>query len=1085
MLRKAFNIRPGEGVPTLLLLSYSLCIGILVAFFFSFANATFLTAYDAAMLPWAYIATGVVGYMATSVLHRLGKRLRFSVLLTGNLLFLLVLLAGFRLGFLATDHPVLSFLIFIWIDPVLTLVDLGFWGLAGRLFDLQQSKRLFGLISSGEVASEIVGFLLVPLLLPYLTDTSDLLVLAALGLAGCSGVLWIILRRFRDRLQDPPAEEAEPGQDLAATPRGLRALLGSRYILLLSASTVALMFAVYFVDFEFLSVTSERFPNEVALAGFLGVFWGITEAVELGFKALLSSRLITQFGLFFGLVALPGAILLCMLVAVGSGTFAGSGFSVFFVVIGLAKLVSFVLQRSLYEPSFRVLFQPLPATRRFAVQAGVEGVVKQAALGLAGVGLLAITLSPALGLLSVVQILLFLVLGWVAILMLTYREYRSKLVEALSRERPREAPERSRSTTIQEDLTREGRISGDPKASRELQSLALKLLLEADLPLAMEVLEGLLHSKDPAARMEAVNRLEGQYSLAHRREIEELSSRDPDPRVRKVAERALARLDALAREDGEERIRRRAGSPDAQERLAVAALLADGGAHLEPGRREILPELFWDPDPAVRRRVLAAADRSRRPDLWPWLIEELSDGEVARSAVAGLCGLGEEVLLLLDNHFRRLDGQPEVQSRILDVYARVGRPAVPFLFNKIRYPSRRLALRALHVLNALEYRAGPEEVALVKQTLEATVDRLAWTCAAVVDMGDTEAVAPVTEALRQNLGEDVETLLLLLGLIADRQGIAVLQENLAAASEAARPYVLEIADLVVPPDAKGAVLPVLEQLPPDETLDRLSRLYPHRRKGLWPRLREILCVGSAQIDLWTRACAVEAMVRLPDATSCDELVANLFHPDPVIREVVARALRQLDPEGLAQHLERMPYAEGRALRHLLRPDPDGHTPLLDFDKVVLLRRSPLFVGVPTVALVRLAREASEKRFEPESVLFRQAEPGRTLFLLVSGRVEVEVDGRRAHRPRVGEILGSTALSGGWTRTATLRAESPVQVLELHRRAVIRLLCDHPRVIVSLARRLIRDRKTFSAFGSGFSGEFIVPEWMQYETGERP
>lgn len=1092
MLRKAFNIRTGEGLPILLLLGYGLCIGILVAFFFSFANATFLTAYDATMLPWAYIATGIVGYLATTGLHRLERRVRFPVLLTGTLLFLLVLVGGFRLGFLATDHPALSFLIFIWIDPVLTLVDLGFWGLAGRLFDLQQSKRLFGLIGSGEVVSEIVGFFLVPLLLPHLDDASDLLVLAAMGLVGCYLVLRIILHRFRDRLQEPEDEkrhetgapEAPAGYGLAQAPgrlRRLRSRVGGRYVLLLSASTATLMFAVYFLDFGFLSVTADRFPNEIALASFLGLFWGVAEAVELAFKSLLSSRLITQFGLFFGLAALPGAVLVCMVFASGSGTFAGTGFSVFFVVIGLAKLVSFVLQRSLYEPSFRVLFQPLPANRRFAVQAQVEGVVKQVALGLAGVALLAITVVPALGLVSVVNLLFFLVLGWLGILMLTYRDYRRKLVEALSRERPRtERPttEPHKTERIREDLARESRLVSDRRGSEDLRALALNLLSEVDPLSTVELLESLIREEDPSARMEAVDRLGRLRSLAHRSEIEELATQDPDPRVQMVAQRALAQLDTLAREDDSEQIRRRAGSQDSQERLAAAALLAEGGDHLEGHRNEILPDLFWDPDLAVRRRALAAAGRIRRPDLWPRLIEELGDGQVSQAAAAGLHELGDEVLPALEYHLRRIDGQPEAQSRILDIYARIGRPAGPFLFDKIRYPSRRLALRALRALNRLEYKAGPTEVPLVKQTLETTVDRLAWTSAALVDIGDEDDVAPVTEALRADLAQDVESTLLLLRLIADRKGVDLLQEHFEADSGAARAYVLEIADLVVPSDVKEAVVPILERLSPEETLERLSRQFPQRLRGQRSRLREILCLGSAQIDVWTRACAVEAMIRLPDATPCDELVANLFHPDPVIREVVARALHHLDPEGFPRHLERLPIADARALDRLLQPDLDGHRPLLAFDKAIRLRASPLFVGLPTIDLIRLAREAGEKRLAPNEILFRQEEPGRKLFVLLSGQALVEVDGRAVHRPKEGEILGSTALSGAWQRAATVRAETAIHVLELHRRSIIRLLADHPRLIPALARRLIRDRRTFSAFGSGFSGEIQVPDWMK-------
>jgi len=45
----------------------------------------------------------------------------------------------------------------IWFEVVWALTSLEFWGLAGRLMNLRQGKRLFGLIGSGDMVATVIG----------------------------------------------------------------------------------------------------------------------------------------------------------------------------------------------------------------------------------------------------------------------------------------------------------------------------------------------------------------------------------------------------------------------------------------------------------------------------------------------------------------------------------------------------------------------------------------------------------------------------------------------------------------------------------------------------------------------------------------------------------------------------------------------------------------------------------------------------------------------------------------------------------------------------------------------------------------
>ena len=434
---RALGLRPGEGPAALLLVAMSVAIGLFVAFAFSFAGASFLSHHDTRFLPFAYVASGFVGYLAVRLFGRLERRLGLTGLAVGTLVAALVLLVGFRVAYVVADERWASALLFVVIDPLLTLVDLCFWGVAGRLFDLEQGKRLFGLVSSGEVMVEIAGFFAVPLLLPALGAPADLLIGSAAGLGLAVLVLAVAARRFRARLA--PVATATAGPAPGPTPAERPRRHFSRYAFLIATLATASVVATYFVDFAFLHVASQRFPGEEELASYLAVFWGTAELLELVAKALLSGRLLSRFGLGAGLGTLPVAVLACAGLAASGVAMAGSAALGVFVAVSVCKIAEFVVRRSLFDPSFRVLFQPLQPAVRFAVQARLEGAVKQVSLIAAGVALALLGSTEPLALGAVLWTLAGVALIWLAASVVTVRRYRARLLRALS-EHVTEAP---------------------------------------------------------------------------------------------------------------------------------------------------------------------------------------------------------------------------------------------------------------------------------------------------------------------------------------------------------------------------------------------------------------------------------------------------------------------------------------------------------------------------------------------------------------------------------------------------------------------------------------------------------------------
>lgn len=127
-----------------------------------------------------------------------------------------------------------------------------------------------------------------------------------------------------------------------------------------------------------------------------------------------------------------------------------------------------------------------------------------------------------------------------------------------------------------------------------------------------------------------------------------------------------------------------------------------------------------------------------------------------------------------------------------------------------------------------------------------------------------------------------------------------------------------------------------------------------------------------------------------------------------------------------------------------------------------LRRLPLFQSLGDDELGRLAERCRRRAYRAGEALFHEGDPGQTLFLIVSGHVNIErvtEDGASVHIARrgPGEHFGEMALFDDLPRSADAVTDTPCELLMLDRADVLRFLEEHPgaawRIIRGLSTRL--------------------------------
>jgi MFS family permease len=108
----------------------------------------------------------------------------------------------------------------------------------------------------------------------------------------------------------------------------------------------------------------------------------------------------------------------------------------------------------------------------------------------------------------------------------------------------------------------------------------------------------------------------------------------------------------------------------------------------------------------------------------------------------------------------------------------------------------------------------------------------------------------------------------------------------------------------------------------------------------------------------------------------------------------------------------------------------------------VLSKLPFFAPLEPEALESVAAKAAPITIGAGETVFRQGDPGDLFYTIVSGEVEVLIDGRRARVEGAGDYFGEIALLRKTPRTATVVALSPTELLSVDGEVFIAAISGH-------------------------------------------
>jgi len=363
---------------------------------------------------WLFIGTAVVTLAVNPLFALLVSRYRRIVFITATYVFFALSLLGFYLvlvGAPTAIGEVSGMVFFVWFSVFNLFATMVFWALMADRFSLEQSKRLFGIISVGGTLGAIAGPWLASRLVGPL-GTAGLLPVAAasLGLAVCAA--WVVSRLQHQMPEATPDPNAPPAVDDRAIIggsawRGFRAVFGSPYLLGISAYVLILTVISTFIYFTRLQMVA-ALGNDLDMR--TGVFARIdfyTQVTTLVLQAVVTGHLMKRLGVHITLALLPA------MVALG---FVGLAISASLAALIVLQATFSAVQRSIIRPARETLFTVVPREDKYkskafiytfvyrggdVVGAQVEGLLGRLGMGLAALVSVTVPLALVWGVLGI------------------------------------------------------------------------------------------------------------------------------------------------------------------------------------------------------------------------------------------------------------------------------------------------------------------------------------------------------------------------------------------------------------------------------------------------------------------------------------------------------------------------------------------------------------------------------------------------------------------------------------------------------------------------------------------------------------
>jgi HEAT repeat protein len=1084
-LKDVLNLQTGEGPVVSMLMLYSFFQTVALALFFTAASAIFLTQYPISTLPYVYIVVCVIYLFVNGIYTKLAKYFAARRLMLVELVILFLSILLFRLGIVYAHVAWLAFGLIVWHRVMSSYMSAGFIRLNLILFDVRQSKRLLGLISSMEVPANVLGYLLASLVVPFIGTLNLLWISAAALLLALVFLISIVTNKQAFIIEET---EIDNQKTFRLEPQKIiKKLFKTRFIFSLSVTCFFSIITFTSIEFAFLSQVNAKFSSQTEIAYFIAIILGSGQLIAFFIKTFLYGYLQRRYGIQLALFALPFALGMITVFSIISGLFSNNTFLLVWIWV-VIMLVNDTLKAALYNNTFTSLLQPLQKKLKLF---GLDtlGIVEAIAIGVSGLILAGFSFLHALTLSHFSIFLLIVLIGWGVSISYLNKSYIHTLEIALKKRILEGASLQLNDPQMLELLNTK---LSSPYPGEVLY--ALDILCKGKSSKAPQLLTKLLAHSSPEVRSEVLEKIESLKLVTLQPQVKLRIEQEEQLEIKKQAIRLYCFLGEASVVDEI--------SPylESEEEIiqtgALVGLICFGGITgvILAGQRlneylfsnipdkrafaaDVIGEvgiqhfyhpllnLLDDENVLVQKAALKASGKIKHPRLYGSMLRAVSSPQVFEVAINALINTGDEVVSMFEIEFNKPDFNPVRLRRLVYICGKVGgSKSVNLLKDKLYFKNIEVRNQILHSLTQCQYTPNSSEKDQVLTTIHAELADAAWflNCIEAITISATPAEMPfyslLISALEIELHHLKKRLLLLLSYIYDSNDVLQVWESLQMANKEKRANALEILDVLVAKELSSIILPFLEDFSISQQVKIFNTRFPQKKLSVTAYLQKLINRQEVPVvNIWTQAISLYVVRQLLIDVMINEAVLAVSHPNKLVAETALWVLKGFYPDNYTSYLSSLSSEDIHSLQAITYKTNTEtmDSQLLAIEKVMALKTTNIFKETSEDILVDIASILKEVPAKAEESIFKKNDVGTCMFIIYSGSVRVHDGEHTLAELKTRDFFGELSLLDTEPRSASVTAIEDTFLLRLDQHAFYEIMADRIEVTREIMKILCR------------------------------
>jgi ATP/ADP translocase len=1033
------NIKSKERKPAALLFFMFFTIVSATITGASVRDAVFLTQFDKSYLPVMFIAIAVVMAGVIALYKKLtsGQDQVFVISISGALFSVSLFLLQSNLSGLFI--PVL----YIWMEVVTVLSIFQFWILAGEIFNARQAKRIFTLLGAGgSFAGMGAGYGIKPFVSTF---GSENLLFLTIFFIGLSVVMAQTLRPFR-MPHKPKKVNSKP---VPKSKTEFEPYLKSIALLIGLAAFVSKI-----IDYQFKMMAADAFPNQNDLVSFFGTYYMSTGAATLIMQIFLTGFILTRLGILAGLLVLPISL------AIGSSGFLAIGT---LSAVFIAKFSDQVFKFSTNNAVQEILWLPVAPEKKKRVKPIIDGTIRSGLEGLAGVLIFALVSFKLVPQENIQLLSLLVILGVLFWLWNSFRlkdGYVSTLMKAIENRQ-------LNLDDVEFDINDSHIVDTIDKTLKEddelKQLFALDLLWTLPLHPWKNTLQHLFHHGSNQIQRAVLELawhqpviITDQLLLNSINEESELAPFSISCAGDRMAPGLAEKVSPFLKSD----------NPSLSAAAAVGILKQDSNHHVS---KLILDSLMESDDPTilcttigflkqsghwistenkkrflvheshdVRNQILAVFKDSPDSDFLVFIIQNLANASTFDAAESALKQYDPSLVTDRFYHFLFAEDSPlPLKLGILKTAHEFSSSDMAELLSSGLNDPDLLILNGIS--NALVKMIKNKELeAEILNKIEnhiKAISKRAFQLYLLRDqLKNVSQAFLIQDHIESDLNKVIPILLKLGTLKTPDIPIETYIRYVKSNDPDLLPIVLELVDSTFSPENRKHTLPLI-----DPDVDRIKigqELFP----DLFHTPYDMLEDWIKNPHFWKTGIALQYLLN-----SENTAVLKKIKWDKIPNSIFTRNLfNETEQNYLNRNFlnDKFPTQENQPMYSIL-------------EKTIILKSVDLFHKIPGDVLTRIAQIAEEIRCEQNHVIFKEGDHGNSMFVIISGKVDVIQNDHSITQLERGTCIGEMALLDQEPRSADAITLEESVLLKIDQEGFFQLMASNPEVMKQIVKILTR------------------------------